>query len=67
MSALPDMWNSKPVERRVIIWKSPQGKKLRAMYTASMKRGVKIQKSGEHAEAFKILKRWAGDPADGLR
>jgi hypothetical protein len=68
MSVLPDMWNSKPVERRVIIWKSPQGEKLRALYTDSMKPGgSKIAKTGVHAEAFRILKAWSVDPADDLQ
>jgi hypothetical protein len=68
MSVFPHMWNAKPVERRVIIWKSPQGEKLRALYTASMKPGgSKIAKTGVHAEAFRILKAWSVDPADGLR
>jgi hypothetical protein len=68
MSVLPHMWNTKPVERRVIVWKSPQGEKLRALYTASIKPGSsKIAKSGVHSEAFRILKAWSVDPADGLR
>jgi hypothetical protein len=66
MTVLPDVWNSTPVERRLIIWKSPDGVKLRDLYSASMKRR-KIQKTGEHAEAFRIMKSWTDDPADGLR
>jgi hypothetical protein len=65
---LPNMWKTKPVQRRVIIWKSPQGEKLRALYTASVKPGrSRIEKTGLHAEAFQIMKRWGDDPADGLR
>jgi hypothetical protein len=40
--------------------------KLRNLYNGSMKPG-KIQKTGVHSEAFRIMKRWGDDPADGLR
>jgi hypothetical protein len=43
-----------------------KAQKFRNLYNDAMKPG-KIQKTGVHSEAFRIMKRWGDDPADGLR
>jgi hypothetical protein len=68
MAGVVEWWNMTDAERRVIVWKSRQGKMLRDAYTDATKRGdVKFTKSNDHADAMKILKAWEDDPAAGLR
>jgi hypothetical protein len=68
MAGVTEWWNLTDAERRVIVWKSRQGKQLRAAYTDAMKRGeTKFTKSNDHPEAMKILKSWEDDPSEGLR
>jgi len=68
MSALPGEWNTPIPELFVRVWKSPDGQKLRTLQLALGKqKPATIRKSGEHAEAFAILKRWQTNPKEGLR
>ena len=68
LRATPGLWNERIPDLRVRVWKSPDGKRLRALMLASVSRKpATIKKSGEHREAFAALKRWQADPREGLR
>jgi len=67
MSALPGEWNTPIPELYVRAWHSADGQKLRALMLAAGKsKPATLRKSGEHAEAFAILKRWQANPKEGL-
>ena len=68
LSATPGLWNERIPDLRVRVWKSPDGERLRALMRAAVSRKpATIKKSGEHAEAFRILANWQKDPRIGLR
>jgi len=68
MTALPGEWNTPIPELNVRAWHLPGGQKLRQlMLAARQSKPDVIRKSGEHAEAFRILKAWTENPREVVR
>ncbi len=68
IASMPQMFGKSIADLRVEVWKSPDGRKLRSLYTDSTRhKPAVIEKSGLHVEAFRILKSWIADPATGIR
>ena len=68
MSALSAYFEKSAAARRVAVWKTPDGQRLRDLYTAATK-DHKLSKSAAspHARAFETLARWEADPRADLR
>lgn len=66
LSAQQGNWNKQAAELRAEIWRTPQGRQLRELYTDAHHKGEKVAKSNDHADAVQVLKRLEDDPRSYL-